>query len=186
ETHVYRMSIPMGSTCYAEAEVVRFMDAVMRKQWQGGEYDMFERNCCSFSEALCQHLVGRELPGWVTRFPRLASTATRSVNHLVALAESLAADQLDEKLDCVTGKRSNDFLLDAEDMSCRDQFTEEEVAFDDDLQPKGQTPICRVHSVISRGTMVSEDPSEYPLASGCALTMLRTRCTHLVSAVAVA
>ena len=97
DVHVYRTSIPMGTTCYPEAEVKRFMNLVMSKQWQGEEYDMLERNCCSFAEALCQYLVGRAVPDWVTRFPRVASKARQGVHHLVHVAESLANERLNRK-----------------------------------------------------------------------------------------
>ena len=97
EVHVYRSSIPMGNTCYPEHEVQRFMLKVMSKQWLGGDYDMLERNCCSFAEALCQYLVGRAVPNWVTRFPRMASSARRGMKDLVHAAESLANERLNQK-----------------------------------------------------------------------------------------
>jgi len=97
EVHVYRSSIPMGNTCYPEHEVQRFMQKVMSKQWLGGDYDMLERNCCSFAEALCQYLVGRAVPNWVTRFPRMASSARRGVKDLVHAAETLTNERLNQK-----------------------------------------------------------------------------------------
>ncbi|CAE7340894.1 unnamed protein product [Symbiodinium sp. CCMP2592] len=168
DVHVYRMSIAMGRTSQAEAEVVRFMDLAMRSQWHGCDYDMLERNCCSFAEVVCMHLVGRNLPGWVTRFPRLACTASQGVNHLINVAEQLAAEQA-HKLPCIPA-RSTDALPNAEEHHPSDQFSEEEVEFNEDNLPKvvvSQPPICHVHSVISRATttMVSE-ASELALHTG--------------------
>lgn len=182
DVHVYRMSIAMGRTSQAEAEVVRFMDLAMRSQWHGCDYDMLERNCCSFAEVVCMHLVGRNLPGWVTRFPRLACTASQGVNHLINVAEQLAAEQA-HKLPCIP-VRSTDALPNAEEHHPSDQFSEEEVEFNEDNLPKvvvSQPPICHVHSVISRATttMVSE-ASELALHTGCALSLTRADCAQLV------
>ena len=127
DVHVYRTSIPMGSTCYPEAEVTRFMTRVMSKQWNGNDYDMLERNCCNFAEALCRHLVGRAVPDWVTRFPRVASSARRGVNHLVHVAETMAHERLHQKLPC--GIEVNDVIMGI-NLKCSspiDEFDEEEV-----------------------------------------------------------
>mmetsp|Transcript_34689 Transcript_34689/g.79949 ORF Transcript_34689/g.79949 Transcript_34689/m.79949 type:complete len:271 (-) Transcript_34689:413-1225(-) len=182
EVHVYRTSIPMGRTSQAEAEVERYMELALGRHWHGGDYDMLERNCCSFAEVVCMHLVGRALPSWVTRFPRLACSASRGVNHLVNAAEQIAAEQAN-KLPC-TPLRSGSALPDGEEHKPTDQFSEEEIDFDEHEQPtalKSQPPICHVHSVISRATttMVSE-ASEFAQPGGCGLSLSRADCAQLV------
>lgn len=127
DVHVYRTSIPMGSTCYPEAEVHRFMNLVMSKQWQGREYDMLERNCCSFAEALCQYLVGRAVPNWVTRFPRAASSARRGVKRLVDVA-----DLVNDRLQMPCGVDVTAVFLGHEGTeTLLDEFDEEEISLDD-------------------------------------------------------
>lgn len=136
EVHVYRSSIPMGNTCYPEHEVQRFMHKVMSKQWLGGDYDMLERNCCSFAEALCQYLVGRAVPNWVTRFPRMASRARRGVKDLVHAAETLANERLNQKLPC--GIDMSEVLLgmNHDIASPMDEYDEEEVNLEEPMPPR--------------------------------------------------
>lgn len=136
EVHVYRSSIPMGNTCYPEHEVQRFMQKVMSKQWLGGDYDMLERNCCSFAEALCQYLVGRAVPNWVTRFPRMASSARRGVKDLVHAAETLTNERLNQKLPC--GIDMSEVLLgmNHDIPSPMDEYDEEEVNLDKQIPPR--------------------------------------------------
>eukprot|EP00438_Fugacium_kawagutii_P020616 Skav206477 [mRNA] locus=scaffold1672:362772:363236:- [translate_table: standard] len=131
----------MGSTCYPEAEVHRFMNLVMSKQWQGREYDMLERNCCSFAEALCQYLVGRAVPNWVTRFPRAASSARRGVKRLVDVAD-LVNDRL-QMPHCGVEDMTAVFLGRERTESLMDEFDEEEITLDADSRPR------LVHSFLS-------------------------------------
>eukprot|EP00930_Biecheleria_cincta_P083303 TRINITY_DN72900_c0_g1_i1.p1 TRINITY_DN72900_c0_g1~~TRINITY_DN72900_c0_g1_i1.p1 ORF type:complete len:220 (-),score=36.12 TRINITY_DN72900_c0_g1_i1:140-799(-) len=74
EVHLYRQSIPMGTTLKTDRQVKAFMQGVMNDRWRGEDYHLFSCNCCSFVDAACKNLTGRGLPGWVNRLARFAST----------------------------------------------------------------------------------------------------------------
>lgn len=64
EGHVYRESLPMGHTPMRE-ESVRKLLGRLSKQWLAKDYDIFRKNCCHFSDMLCQDLRVGEIPSWV-------------------------------------------------------------------------------------------------------------------------
>jgi len=37
----------------------------LRREWPGGHYNLFRRNCIHFSEALCKKLLVNPLPKWI-------------------------------------------------------------------------------------------------------------------------
>mmetsp|Transcript_82236 Transcript_82236/g.142907 ORF Transcript_82236/g.142907 Transcript_82236/m.142907 type:complete len:217 (+) Transcript_82236:78-728(+) len=104
EKHVYHQSIPMGLVALSPSEVELTID-VLSYVWNGDDYDMLDKNCCSFAEALCLELVGVSIPAWVSRFPQLASAAAATLEDTIdvkRLAVDLCAqvildDSTDEK-----------------------------------------------------------------------------------------
>lgn len=72
EVHIYRESIVIGVTSYQPAQVARIVLEEMMPAWSGTDYHLFHKNCCSFSNSLCQRIVGQGIPEWVDRFPKFA------------------------------------------------------------------------------------------------------------------
>lgn len=69
---VFRMSLLMGYTQLSPSQVDDTI-ASLARVYTGRSYHMLTRNCCDFSDELCFALVGRRIPGWVSRLPRVAS-----------------------------------------------------------------------------------------------------------------
>ena len=68
--HVYRQSIKMGVCDLSKEEIDKIL-RVFGKLWQGDEYDLLRRNCCSFANELCAALGVGSMPAWVDRFGAL-------------------------------------------------------------------------------------------------------------------
>jgi hypothetical protein len=64
--YVYRQTVHMGNTMLTSQEVE---DAIMalQQEWSGSDYDLFSKNCGTFSNALCVRLGVGSLPPWITR-----------------------------------------------------------------------------------------------------------------------
>merc|ERR1712232_331334 len=73
----------MGLTMCSAAEVSSIIDQDLLSRWRGEDYDLFRRNCCSFSDVLCRRLCGKPIPLWVNRFPKLASVARKRWSKMV-------------------------------------------------------------------------------------------------------
>lgn len=83
DVHIYRQSVPMGVTLSSQAEVQQMIEQEIAPRWRGENYDLLRRNCCNFSDALCNNLCGESIPAWVNRFPKLASVASKSLNKVM-------------------------------------------------------------------------------------------------------
>lgn len=83
DVHVYRQSVPMGLTMCSAAEVLGIIERDLLPRWRGEDYELFRRNCCSFSDVLCRRLCGKPIPLWVNRFPKLALAARRRWSKMV-------------------------------------------------------------------------------------------------------
>ena len=62
DMHKYRESLPMP-----DSDVVD-VDAVLTKlkaEWPGKDYDLLQRNCCTFSDTFCVALNVGNIPTWV-------------------------------------------------------------------------------------------------------------------------
>jgi len=61
--HTYIESIPMGRTSMSE---IQFLDLIhrLKKEWTSARYDILKRNCCHFSDYLCQRLGVGSIPEW--------------------------------------------------------------------------------------------------------------------------
>jgi hypothetical protein len=80
--HVYNESIPLGESNLTVQRVHNLV-ANMASRWRGDDYNMLEKNCCNFADALSLQLVGYHVPQWVMRFPQLASKAAAHLNDIV-------------------------------------------------------------------------------------------------------
>jgi len=64
EGHSYSESIPMGTTAMSEGEVLTLV-SLLKKEWPVQAYSTLHRNCCHFSDELCQRLGVGSIPRWV-------------------------------------------------------------------------------------------------------------------------
>lgn len=108
QVHVFHESIPMGETDLSNDEVIRLIDD-LQDEWLGEDYNMLENNCCNFSDALSQELVGEPIPAWVLRFPAIASEAAAHLEDLIdvkRIVQELTPNDMDasptnlENLEC--------------------------------------------------------------------------------------
>eukprot|EP00754_Rhynchopus_humris_P036317 Rhum_TRINITY_DN18469_c0_g1::Rhum_TRINITY_DN18469_c0_g1_i1::g.167266::m.167266 len=72
--HQYRDSIAMGETELSEEEFDVLIKQ-MELDWRGPSYDLLNRNCCVFSDALCVALGVGHVPSWLNRFGGIGGTA---------------------------------------------------------------------------------------------------------------
>jgi hypothetical protein len=82
QVHVYHESILLGETTLT-AQQVRRLVTCMGSKWLGQDYNLLENNCCNFADTLSMKLVGDHVPGWVMRFPQLASKAANRLDSFV-------------------------------------------------------------------------------------------------------
>lgn len=68
----FRCRVLIGRVSITSRELQDAIDS-MRPQWPGNSYHVMRKNCNSFSEALCQKLMGRSIPGWVNRLAWLGN-----------------------------------------------------------------------------------------------------------------
>jgi len=62
----FRESLDMGETSYSEQDVQSIVDSLAVK-FPGNSYNLFSKNCNSFSDELCLKLVGQPIPTYVNR-----------------------------------------------------------------------------------------------------------------------
>jgi len=110
EVHIFRQSVYMGMTTKTPAEVIELLQIEVMPRWTGSDYDILRRNCCSFADFLCGRLVRKHIPGWVNRFPKVASAASRGLGKVmdfggsVSNAASNDARHLGRSLSVVSGQ----------------------------------------------------------------------------------
>lgn len=63
--HVYRQSIPLGTTKLADWEVRYLIRGQLAVLWPGGSYDLLEHNCIHFCDELLLQLGVSGVPPWV-------------------------------------------------------------------------------------------------------------------------
>ncbi|KAJ3281559.1 hypothetical protein HDU79_010669, partial [Rhizoclosmatium sp. JEL0117] len=61
--------IDMGETQIPEEVYWEYIDS-LREFWTADKYHLFDNNCNSFSNEVCQFLVGREIPKHITGLPK--------------------------------------------------------------------------------------------------------------------
>eukprot|EP00928_Gymnodinium_smaydae_P033881 TRINITY_DN24142_c0_g1_i2.p1 TRINITY_DN24142_c0_g1~~TRINITY_DN24142_c0_g1_i2.p1 ORF type:complete len:702 (-),score=195.61 TRINITY_DN24142_c0_g1_i2:3-2054(-) len=126
-SHLYREPVRMGRTLLSRQQA-RELIAELSSTWLGLDYDLLARNCCHFSDALCQRLGVGEAPRYVTH---LASTsvavlkavvvASQERDRLMSEAAQLAATkatELDQQFSLVDR---------IEAFSCQEVHVDEEV-----------------------------------------------------------
>jgi deubiquitinase DESI2 len=68
----FRESIDMGEFNGTSSELDRILDE-LRPAFGGDKYNLLNRNCNTFSEALCLKLVRRSIPGFINRLATIGS-----------------------------------------------------------------------------------------------------------------
>jgi len=96
--HRYRESVAMGLTDMPKGEVEALLGQLAR-EWPSAGYDLVNRNCGHFAEALCQGLGVGSIPSWVTSLADRASAvqATASSAHAQAAGLYCKADRVLER-----------------------------------------------------------------------------------------
>jgi len=100
--HQYREQVFMMTTPLTESEVKALVQK-LSDAWPGRDYDVLTRNCCHFSDALCQALSVGEIPQWVLRLAgdgaRFKSAVDTAVFRAQAAADAMAAraSEIDEQ-----------------------------------------------------------------------------------------
>eukprot|EP00416_Gambierdiscus_australes_P027381 CAMPEP_0171073426 /NCGR_PEP_ID=MMETSP0766_2-20121228/11507_1 /TAXON_ID=439317 /ORGANISM="Gambierdiscus australes, Strain CAWD 149" /LENGTH=193 /DNA_ID=CAMNT_0011530117 /DNA_START=78 /DNA_END=655 /DNA_ORIENTATION=- len=61
----YFEAVPLGSTEMSEDEVFEALDRMEQEGWIGDRYDLLEKNCCHFCDALSVSLRVDSVPTWV-------------------------------------------------------------------------------------------------------------------------
>jgi len=94
EYHKYRQTLHMGSTELTSKEIKQLL-LELRPRWAGKQYDMLNKNCCSFSDQFCIELGVGPMPHWVNRLARMGSViltaASAPENFIGASAGSVSA-----------------------------------------------------------------------------------------------
>lgn len=70
--HEFRESIFLGDCQKEPRELAEILHS-MKAEWMGRSYDLLDRNCCHFSDALAQKLGVGEIPHWVNRLAHIGS-----------------------------------------------------------------------------------------------------------------
>ena len=68
----FREAIEMGSFGGTQRDLDRILDE-LRDSFKGTSYHILTRNCNSFSEALCNALLNKSIPGFVNRMAQIGS-----------------------------------------------------------------------------------------------------------------
>mmetsp|Transcript_128927 Transcript_128927/g.373025 ORF Transcript_128927/g.373025 Transcript_128927/m.373025 type:complete len:491 (-) Transcript_128927:84-1556(-) len=63
--HVYRQSVPLGTTTLKDWEVRYLIRVKLSSVWRGGSYDLLHRNCIHFCDELLLCLGVNGVPAWV-------------------------------------------------------------------------------------------------------------------------
>jgi len=70
--HTYRESIYLGDCAKESFEVYDIIQS-MRPDWMGPSYDLLEKNCVNFSEALARGLGVGDIPRWLNRLAHVGA-----------------------------------------------------------------------------------------------------------------
>lgn len=63
--HKFRESVPMGKVSISAENFGKLVDE-LKRDWPGRAYDILKKNCCVFSNELCQKLGVGSIPDWIT------------------------------------------------------------------------------------------------------------------------
>jgi len=82
----YRESVPLGVTSLSPARASAAV-AALRAAWRGRDYEVLERNCNHFCEALCEALGCEGPPAWLNAFANNARAARGAYRDAASVAE---------------------------------------------------------------------------------------------------
>ena len=91
DVHVYRETVRMGWCPLNESEVARIV-GLLQRGWPGQSYDLLRRNCCTFSDELCQQVGVGPIPAWVNRFAHGGAALADGSAAAVAKAKEIDRD----------------------------------------------------------------------------------------------
>lgn len=79
----HREPIALGRTILSEEGVAELIDR-MSDDWRGEDYNLLNKNCCTFARVLLEELGANPMPGWVDRaarrgFESFAATGAQAV-----------------------------------------------------------------------------------------------------------
>lgn len=100
----------MGETHFSPEEIANIIRDLERG-WRGEDYDMLSRNCCSFSNTLCEKLVGQHIPAWVDRLAKIASAAKSGIDGIIdveRIAVNLQLIEESQALSCWSVSQSSE------------------------------------------------------------------------------
>lgn len=75
--HHFRETIHMEASKLSPKAIERLIEE-LEAEWTGRSYNVFQRNCCHFADALCQRLGAGSIPQWTYRLADLGSTAAEA------------------------------------------------------------------------------------------------------------
>merc|ERR1719188_2433670 len=73
----------MGSTATTEVEVLKLI-SLLEKQWLVSKYNVLQKNCCHFSNELCQRLGVGGIPPWVLNLAGVGAAFEKGTNDVVS------------------------------------------------------------------------------------------------------
>jgi len=82
EVHVFHESVLVGETNLSKSAVRELIEDLLT-EWPAEDYNLLENNCCNFSDAFSQVLVGEPIPAWVIRFPQIANTIAAHLDNVI-------------------------------------------------------------------------------------------------------
>lgn len=89
--HAFKETIEMGYTQLSQDELRRIL-AEMMAEWHGADYNLLNRNCCSFSNQLCEKLGVGPIPSWVNRFATAGTELKQSAEAGIEAAKGAYRD----------------------------------------------------------------------------------------------
>eukprot|EP00949_MAST-11_sp_MAST-11-sp1_P002974 g2974.t1 len=69
----FREAIVLGEARMGYKEFESICRALGSENFRGEDYNLIMKNCNNFSEAVCQRVLGRAIPGWVNRLATAGS-----------------------------------------------------------------------------------------------------------------
>lgn len=99
--HTFTRSIVMGMTNASLFEL-RQLVKVLEWEWPAHRYDLISKNCCHFSNELCQRLRVGEIPEWVNRLATAGITVEHGVFEVSDLrcCEAMAGEAMQGARSC--------------------------------------------------------------------------------------
>lgn len=66
----FRESVLLGRTAASSREVQKIVDE-LKEKFEGKSYHVIRKNCNTFTNAVCEALLKKKIPGWVNRLANM-------------------------------------------------------------------------------------------------------------------